>query len=279
MPTSAPLGGRRLRTTCLLPSLALVFKRFAISRRPWFQVSEMQSVTLGDRLNVSDLLPNPQTGEIWVILELREVAQLLPLQPAGSSPANDFPAPTSSPHSRQNWISCAQFSSSAWRKPALEAPGRPYTLLAASGTRKGEATDEGGASWHLWVQGPGGMQRWGCEGEVQGRGKQCVRVPTRGRAAPSQTPGSRLRAALPHPFLSEVSLSRGIFPEPRLRQPLSRPRTAINAPSPEAPRSRGAWSRLTMFVLGSFLLVQPASPARWSHGVWGQGQGRGGPPG
>lgn len=279
MPTRAPLGGRRLRTTCPLPSSALVFKSSAISCRPWFQVSEMQSVTLGDGLNVSDLLPNPQTGEIWVILELWEVAQLLPLQPAGSSPANDFPAPTSSPHSRQNWISCAQFSCSAWRKPAQEASGRPYTLPAASGTRKGEATDEAGASWHLRVQRPGGMQRWGCEGEVQGRGEQCVRVPTRGRAAPSQTPGSRPRAALPHRFLAEVSLTSGIFPEPRLRQPLSRPRTAITAPSAEAPRSRGAWSPLPMSVLGSFLLVLPASPARWSHGVWGQGQGHGGPPG
>lgn len=80
----------------------------------------------------------------------------------------------------------------------------------------------------------------GLRGRGPGRGKQCVRVPTRGRAAPSQTPGSRPRAALPHPFLAEVSLTRGIFPEPRLRQPLSKPRTAINAPSPEAPRSRGA---------------------------------------
>ena len=118
------------------------------------------------------------------------------------------------------------------------------------------------------VQSPGGMQRRGCEGEVQGRGKQCMRVPTRGRAAPSQTPGSQLRAALPHPFLAEVSCTRGMFPEPRLRQPLSRPRTAVSAPSPEGPRSREAWIRLTMFVLGSFLLVLPTSPARWSHGVW-----------
>lgn len=68
--TRAPLGGRRLRATCLLPSLALIFKSFAISCRPWFEVSEMQSVTLGNGPNVSDLLPNPQTGEIWVMLEL-----------------------------------------------------------------------------------------------------------------------------------------------------------------------------------------------------------------
>ena len=188
-------------------------------------------------------------------------------------------APTSSPRSRQNWISCAQFRGSARRKPAQEAPGSPYTLRAAPGPRKGEATDEGGASRRLRVQRPGRMQRWGCEGEVPGRGKQCMRAATRGRAAPSQTPGSRVRAALPHPFLAEVSRTRGIFPEPRLRQPLGRPRTAISAPSPEALRSRGAWIRLTMFVLGSFLLVLPASPARWSHGVWGQGQGHGGPPG
>lgn len=66
----APLGGRRLRATCLLPSLALIFKSLAISCRPWFQVSEMQSVTLGNGPNVSDLLPNPQIGEIWVMLEL-----------------------------------------------------------------------------------------------------------------------------------------------------------------------------------------------------------------
>lgn len=49
---------------------------------------------------------------------------------------------------------------------------------------------------------------------------------------------------------------------------------------PRGPEEPGAWIRLTMFVLGSFLLVtRPASLPRWSHGVWGQGQGHGGPPG
>lgn len=80
------------------------------------------------------------------------------------------------------------------------------------------------------------------EAIVQGRGRQCRLVPTRGRSAPSQTPGLPPRAAQPQPFLAEVSLTGETFLEQSLRQPLSRPRTAINAPSPEAPRSQGAWT-------------------------------------
>lgn len=81
----------------------------------------------------------------------------------------------------------------------------------------------------------------GLRGRGPGSWEAVPLVPTRRRSVPSQTPGQRPRAALSQPFLAEVSLTRGTFPEARLLQPLSRPGTAINAPSPEALRSQGAW--------------------------------------
>lgn len=93
LPTRAPLW--RQETEGHPPSslLSLDFQKLlAISCRPWFQASEMQSVTLGNGRECSDLLPNHRLGDL-AMLGLRKVAQLLPLQPAGSSPANDFCGP------------------------------------------------------------------------------------------------------------------------------------------------------------------------------------------
>lgn len=157
------------------------------------------------------------------------------------------------PRSRQNWIVCN--SGALLRKLPQEVPGSPYTLQATLAPEEVKAADKGG---RVGVCGSSGRE--GCRDGAAGRGpgawEAVHEATTGGRAAPSQTPGSPLRAALPILFLAEVSRTRGI-PEPRLRQPLGRPRDGHQRLSPEALRSQGAWIRLTMFVLGSFLLVCP----------------------
>lgn len=121
------------------------------------------------------------------------------------------PAPTSSSYSRQDWISCAEFSCS--EEDCIGSPRNPVQpARAAHGPKKGEATDEGGASWRLRVQRRGRMQRWGCEGGVQGRGRQCrwcppggalyqVKPQARDREPPCHSPSWRRSASPVERFL------------------------------------------------------------------------------